>query len=205
MPLTEKQKEFLKLWQQSGKESLAAQVAPETLDKANRTVDVIWFTGIDVPRYNYWTDEPYLLRFDPKGVDLTILNSGAPVADCHQMWCADDQKGRVEKAWVDGKKYMATLRFSRRPEVDGLWMDIEDKIVTKFSMGASILDYEDVQKKDEITVRMVSSWQPFEISIAPIPADFGTDTLAERARTQSEANLAVLNLMTREIEVLNLR
>ena len=69
-----------------------------------------------------------------------MLNNGAPVLDNHEMFGAADQKGVVERAWAEGKNYLATLRFSRRPEVDGLWQDIQDKIIQKFSMGTEILD-----------------------------------------------------------------
>jgi hypothetical protein len=172
-------KEFLKNWQAAGKEELAAQITPETINQDNRSVDVVWFTGADVERYNWMTGQSYTLRFDPKGVDLSLLNNGAPVLDNHWLMGTEDQKGVVDKAWTQDKQYMGTLRFSRRPEVDGLWQDITDKIVSKFSMGVQILQFEDSQpKKGEQMLRLATKWQPFEISIAPLPADFGTTTLS---------------------------
>src|SRR4051812_48777398 len=127
--------EQLKEWQKSGHEALAAQMMPGTLNTDERTVDVVWFTGIDVPRMNYWTGEPYTLRFDPKGLDLSNLNNGAPVLDNHDdISGVNGQKGVVSKAWVDGTQYLATLRFSKRPEVEGIWRDVQDKIIQKFSM-----------------------------------------------------------------------
>jgi hypothetical protein len=172
--------EQLKEWQKSGRnESLAAQMAPETVNAENRTVDVIWFTGIDVQRYSYM-EGPYLLKFDPKGADLSLLNSGAPVLDDHVDYeGAEGQKGVVEKAWVDGSNYKATLRFSKRPEVDGLWQDIQDKIVQKFSMGVELLEITDTRDaNDQLMTRTATKWRPYELSIAPLPADFGTTTLS---------------------------
>jgi phage major head subunit gpT-like protein len=160
-----------------GKEFLAGQeltsINPET-----RTVDCIFFTGIDVPRTDWWTGEKYILRFDPKGGDFSLLNNGAPILDSHSAWGGTaDQKGVVEKAWQDGKDSKATVRFSKRPEVDGLWQDIQDRIVTKFSMGVTSLREEKIQENN-MEVRLVKKWRPFELSVCPVPADFGTTTLA---------------------------
>jgi hypothetical protein len=172
--------EQLKESQKCGREMLSAQMKPETLNTDERTVDIVWFTGIDVPRMNLWTGEPYILRFDPKGLDLSKLNNGAPVLDDHNdLNGVEGQKGVVQKAWVDGKNYMATLRFSKRPEVDGIWQDIQDKIIQKFSMGTEILEKQDISAKgDKTKTILATKWSPYEISMAPIPADFQTQTLS---------------------------
>jgi len=122
--------------------------------------------------------------FDPAGVDLSLLNSGGcPVFDNHNASAgAEAQKGVVERAWALGGKYYATLRFSRRPAVDGLWLDIAGGIVSKFSMGTEILDDHLIGDDDHgVPIRLADRWRPFEISIAPLPADFGTTTLSARA------------------------
>ncbi len=213
-PTAEQLEEGYRKFFESGKDALSAQAAPETINNDNRTVDVVWFTGIDVPRYDWYKDEVYIRRFDPKGVDLSLLNNGAPVADNHCLWSVENQLGRVDKAWVDGKNYKGTLRFSKRPEVDGLWMDIQDKIVTKFSMGVEILDSEDQKRKDDQPlVKLATQWRPYEISIAPIPADFGTTTLSAKGNRPSSQELEEQarrirvghNLRRFEIEVMRLR
>ncbi|MBN1567927.1 MAG: Mu-like prophage major head subunit gpT family protein [Acidobacteria bacterium] len=167
-----------------GREYLAGQEIT-SVDSENRTVDIIFFSGIDVPRTDWWTGQKYVLRFDSKGGDFSLLNAGAPVLDNHP-WNANSsaQKGKVEKAWQEGKLSKATLRFSKRPSVDEIWQDIEDKIITKFSMGVSILA-EEKFVENNMEIRLAKKWQPFELSIAPIPADFGTTTLAAE---QSDLN-----------------
>ena len=159
------------------REFLAGQEI-SSIDAEKRTVDIIFFTGIDIPRTDWWTGEKYVLRFDPAGGDFSLLNNGAPVLDNHSMWDGStSQKGRVEKAWQDGKDSKATLRFSKRESVNELWADIQDKIITKFSMGVQILREEKINEGNQ-EIRLAKQWQPFELSIAPIPADFGTTTLA---------------------------
>lgn len=189
-------KEELKKWRESGRDFLAADMipmppadegGPATADDERRTVDVCWYTGIDVPRIDWWTGDQYMLRLPPDGADLSVLNSGAPVLDHHMTYdgASESQKGKVEKAWVaDSGNYLATLRFSRRPECDGLWTDIRDGIVTKFSMGVELL--ETVEQRDaagKLIMKTATKWRPFEISTEPIPADFGTATLSAEPAT----------------------
>ncbi|MGO9008598.1 MAG: hypothetical protein ACLQPN_00730 [Bryobacteraceae bacterium] len=174
-----------------GREYFAATTTPSTINDDQRTVDVVWFTGIDVPRSSW--DGPYIRRFDPKGVDLSLLNNRAPVFDNHSTQDGtESQKGVVEKAWVDGNLYKATLRFSKRPAVDDLWRDIKDKVVCKFSMGVEILAEHEIKVDGQPRVRLADQWRPFEISCAPLPADFGTDTLTgsgqQAAMTQGPAS-----------------
>jgi hypothetical protein len=205
--------EFLEQWKAAGRRQLLAQITPETINDEQRTVDVIWFTGVDVERYS-WIDGLYMMRFDPAGADLSLLNNGAPVCDNHCMWEIDDQLGCVDRAWMDGTDYKATLRFKRsteltgpRPELDGLWQDIKDKIVSKFSMGVDIL--ESVEQRDQagdLILKTVTSWRPFEISIAPIPADFGTTTLSAQAAPEKDSGIQLAaEIRSREVEVLRLR
>lgn len=196
--------EFLKTWRESGHEALAASLTPETLNTDQRTVDVVWFTGADIPRYDWWTGMSYTLRFDPKGADLSLLNNGAPVLDNHSSWeGAAGQKGKVEKAWTDDGLYKATLRFSKRPEVGGLWTDIQDKIVTKFSMGVEILESIEKRNKDgNLEMRTATKWRPFELSVAPIPADFGTTTLSAESSTNDVSQRASAQL-TKEVPIMD--
>lgn len=157
---------------------MAAQ--PGTLKEAERTVDCLFYSGADVARSGPY-GEPYTLRFDPKGADLSLLNNGAPVLDSHSTFegCGA-QLGKVERAWERGGKYYATLRFSRRkdPKTEGVWTDIKDGILTKFSMGVELLETTDQRDKSgNLEVRTAKKWRPFEISVVSVPADFSTTTL----------------------------
>jgi hypothetical protein len=188
--------ERLRQLRESGREFLAAPRTPVTANAETRTVDVCFFTGTPVNRVDWWTGDQYVLEFDPSGCDLSLLNSGAAVLDDHDD-CdgAAGQMGVVDRAWQDGGQYFATLRFSKRPEVDGLWGDLQDGIVNKFSMGVELLDVtEERNQAGQLIKKTAKRWRPFEISVAPIPADFGTATLSrqgvvERATAQEEARV----------------
>jgi hypothetical protein len=165
------------------REHLSAAISPSTMNAENRTVDVVFFTSPDIQRYDWLKGDEYILRFKSAGADLSLLNNGAPVLDNHESFGgAADQKGVIDKAWQESSDFMATLRFSKRPEVDGLWRDIQDKIVQKFSMGVNLLAKSELPlEKGKLRVVEVTKWQPFEISTAPLPADNNTRTLAEEA------------------------
>jgi hypothetical protein len=186
-------------------EFFAATTAPKTVNDAERTVDVIWYTGVDVPRQS--GSGSYIRRFDPGGVDLSVLNNGAPVFDDHNTYDGTEaQKGVVQRAWVDraSGNYLATLRFSKRPAVDGLWRDVKDGIVRKFSMGVEIVAEHNESGKGT-PVRIADKWRPFEISCAPLPADFGTDTLTGgRAKPRLQWRIE-LQQRIREMDILRLR
>lgn len=202
--------EILKRWRETGREFMAADdtgIVPTSINDENRTVDIVWYSGADVPRMDYWTGERYMLHFDPAGADLSLLNNGAPVLDDHDSYegCAG-QCGVVVSASMQGTDYVATVRMSRRPEIDGLWQDIKDKIVTKSSMGVEILEMTDTRDGDgKLMTRIANMWRPFELSFTPIPADFATTTLSAQSGIRKPASSQLANHRFLDVEILRLR
>lgn len=171
-------KEFLKQWRESGREELVAVPTPETIDDATRSITILWYTGASVPRYDWWSDSTYTLEFDLAGADLSYLNNKAPVCDNHRLSRVEDQLGVVVKAWQETNNYLARLQFSMHTDLDRLWDDIKRGIVSKFSMGVELLETTDIRDQNEKLLRRTATlWRPFELSVAPIPADWGTATL----------------------------
>ena len=153
-----------------------AFVVPASIQDESRTVDVTWTTGAGVPRYDYRRGEMYLerLSLDPKHVDLARLNSGAPVLDGHSGYSVRMQFGVV----VDGSARLepgggrATLRFSKRADVEPVWGDIKDGIVRNVSNGYVVYRYEESREPGiDMPIRTAVKWQPYEISMVPMPAD----------------------------------
>jgi hypothetical protein len=184
-------------------ERLTAGLSPNSANSVLRTVDCIFYSGADADRYSD-LEGKYVLRFDPAGADLSLLNNGAPILFNHECWRARDQLGRVVQSWQRSGVFMASLQFKRstgltgpRPRLDGLWQDITDKIVSKFSMGVQIVESVDQRDRSgQLQVRTANAWSPFEISIAPIPGDFATDTLSG-----GRPNAAALDLARRQREL----
>jgi len=194
--------EQLRKWRDSGRELLAAAATPSTINADQRTVDVVFYSGAPVQRIDPMTGDPYLLAFDPAGADLSWLNNGAPVFDHHANAGAASQMGVIERAWADATgKYLATLRFSKRPELDGLWGDIAGGIVGKFSMGVELLSTTE-QRDDtgKLTTKTATAWRPFEISTEPLPADWQTTTLTRASAREGASMNETTNMNTSTAE-----
>ena len=74
----------------------------ETIDAEARSVEVVWSTGATVRRTDLWTGKRYdeVLSLDPRHVDLSRLNSGAPLLNAHGAFDLANVIGVVERAWI---------------------------------------------------------------------------------------------------------
>lgn len=150
---------------------------PETLDLESRTVEVVFSTGAPVQRYDDELACLYLeaLSLDPAHVDLTRLNSGAASVLNNHSWYAgvDAVVGVVEAAWVENGEGLARLRFSKVPSVQDTWDKVAEGVLRSVSVGYSVRRYEVIPSENptQPETRLVTDWEPFEISLVAIPAD----------------------------------
>lgn len=157
---------------------LSVRAAIESFDEEARTVDLVFSTGAPVERMDFWTGKRYVetLSLDPAHVRLERLNAGGPLLDSHSSWTVADQLGAVEPGSVvlAKKEARATVRFSRRDAVEPVWQDVRDGIIRSVSVGYRVYTFEETQGKgNALPVRRAIDWEPFEISMVPIPADAG--------------------------------
>jgi len=149
-----------------------------TVNDEARTVDLIFSTGAAVERFDWWTGKRYIekLSMDPAHIRLQRLNAGAPLLDAHSAYSITDQIGAVEQdsARVVKKEARATVRFSRREAVEPIWQDVCDGIIKSVSVGYRVHRFEETAGKDgAVPTRLATDWEPFEISLVPMPADAG--------------------------------
>lgn len=103
--------------------------------------------------------------------DLSILNSGAaPVLKDHDNRI-DSQVGTVVRAWVEGGKGMARLRFSRDATGEALAARVLSGDVTNISVGYDREGMREDGESDGVPVVRVDPWVPREISWVAVPAD----------------------------------
>jgi hypothetical protein len=151
-----------------------AITAPATVDRAARTVEVVWSTGARarnfVPSLGGITEE---LDMSPNAVRMAQLRSGnAPVLNTHRSSDARDVLGRVIAARLEGGRGHARLQFSAAADVEPLWQRIADGTLRAVSIGYRVHRYD--QRPDPASGEMIYravDWEPFEISIVPIPVD----------------------------------
>jgi len=111
-------------------------------------------------------------------IDLSRLNSGAPVLANHERWGSIGDTplagiGAVERAWIEGGRLHADIVLSRRAALADLRQDIADGLVKNVSVSYII--------NERVLTRAggdkgpdeyrVTSWLPTEISLVDIPAD----------------------------------
>jgi len=159
-----------------------ASFEPSTYDSEKRTVQVVFSTGADVQRSDF--EGPYIerLSMDPAAVDLSQL-IGGPVLDNHDRFSSvRSVLGVVTDASVDGRRGVATVQFSERPEVQGIARDVQQGIIRSVSAGYTVQTWQTEKRADGTRIKTATRWTPKEISFTPLAADAG-------ARVRSEVNM----------------
>jgi hypothetical protein len=153
------------------------RLMPETVDTEARTVELVWSTGAMVRRRDYWTGKPYdeVLSLEAGHVDLSRLNSGAPLLNTHGAHDLGQVLGVVERAWVEtgeaGAQGRARVRFSGRADVEPIWRDVEAGIIRNVSVGYSVRRFEITEQEGQVPIWRAVDWQPMELSAVPVGAD----------------------------------
>ena len=108
--------------------------------------------------------EEEILVMHPTNVELHTKD--LPLLENHDH---SKQIGIVEDIRFVGKKLMAKIRFASDEHSQTLRKDVDDKIRQNLSIGYRILDYFYENGK-----KMVNKFSIHEVSLVPIPADFGS-------------------------------
>ncbi len=160
----------------------AATFEPSTFNKDKRTVGVVFSTGADVMRSDF--EGPYVerLSMESAAVDLSQL-IGGPVLDNHDRFSGVRAiLGVVETAAVDGQRGVATIRFSERPEVQGIAADVQAGIIRSVSAGYTVQTWRTEKRSDGTRIKTATQWTPKEVSFTPLAAD-------PAAKTRNEVNM----------------
>ena len=135
------------------------------VDEENQTVELAFSSEFPVER-GYGME---VLEHSVKSVKLDRLNNGAPLLVNHS---ADDQVGVAEAARGDGDKTGRALgRFGNSERAKEIYRDVVEGIRRSVSVGYYILQSKREERDGVETVR-ATLWEPLEISLASIPADY---------------------------------
>jgi hypothetical protein len=156
-----------------GKQHFRATFDKNSINVDKRTVDVVFATERAVMMYN-WNIGLFneVLICDESAGDLSRLNNGAPLLDTHRKGSVKtDGLGVVERAWFDNGVGRATVRFSKRVDVETVWQDVQDGIVTGVSVGYDVYQYETTEEVGKLPLYRATKWAASEISLALVQAD----------------------------------
>ena len=150
-----------------------AEVVSQTINESDRSVELVWTTGhrdLRVP----FLDEPFFeeLSVSKDSVRLDRLNNGANLIDSHDDGSVRGVLGVVQKAWVDGGKGFARVRFSERPDVEGIWQDVKSGIIRNVSVRYRVHKFtEDKREGEKFRTFTAVDWEPMELSLVSVPFD----------------------------------
>jgi len=178
------------------KHQIRALVAEGTLSEENRTVDITWTTGSKGLRRTWGGDYYEELSLDPSHVDMSRINDAAPLLAAHDDSSLDSVVGVVERAWLEGGKGGATVRFASDDISERVFRKVKDKILRNISVGYQVRKYDDVSSEgDKVPTLRAVDWQPMELSIVPIGFDSGA-----KVRKEETENLNEVEISTRSLE-----
>jgi HK97 family phage major capsid protein/HK97 family phage prohead protease len=141
----------------------AAQV--RKIDAEARTVELAFSSEVEVQRW-YGLE---ILDHSPGAVVLDRLQDGAPLLVDHEC---EDQVGVVESVSIDAdRRGRAVVRFGRSERAEEIFRDVQDGIRKHVSVGYIVHDAKLTEERDGVDVWTITSWEPYEISIVPVPAD----------------------------------
>jgi len=166
-----------------------AEGKPALFNKETRTAELVWTTGATVKRSGWFDEWNETLSLDTGAVRMDRFNGGSvPVLKNHDSRDIANVIGVVERAWIDQGEGRATVRFSDRPDVEGILRDIENGILRNISVGYKIHQLKETTlESDEIRSFVATDWEPLELSVVPIPADAAAGFRAEgRSDNQCE-------------------
>ena len=159
---------------------------PETVDRENRTVEVVMTTGESGKRYDWRSDRYYLeeLQIDDKSMRTARLKKGLPLIADHSRYSGiRGVLGTTESYRFENGELIGTLRFSKREEVQPIFDDVADGILRHVSLGYKVHKYERIRGKNEgelDTYRAVDL-EPLEISLVQVPFESTNGVRGERA------------------------
>ena len=161
----------------------AAQFDQATIDVEARTVELSFSS--EEPYERYFGFE--ILGHSPGECNLDRLNNRAALLVCHDR---KDQVGVIEKAWIgQDRKGRALVRFGKSARAEEIFQDVIDGIRSTSSVSydpvnMSLVKSESVSGgKTTIDTYRVTSWIPLEVSLEPVPADYGVGVGREKEET----------------------
>lgn len=173
------------------KSQTRAEFDISSVDKENRTIDLVWTTGFKGLR----TTRSGFQYYEELEVSREAINTsrlvGNPLLAAHDTTSLDSVIGVIEDVRIDPilKEGRSRVRFANDDFSDRVFQKVQDKILRNTSVGYNIDEFVDATNKgDVIPTYRVKRWTPLEISLVPIGFDPGAQIRAQENETEIEIN-----------------
>lgn len=133
----------------------------------------------DVYELSFSSEEPYerwwgieILGHKSEEVDLSWMTSGrAPLLVDHEVR-VDSTVGVVSKAWVEGGRAKALVRFGQSTRAQEIKARVDAGELSNISVGYRIEEMQLVKsEKNGPSTYRATKWKPHEVSLVAVPAD----------------------------------
>lgn len=172
-------------------ENLVRVRAEEEEGGAADRYELTFASEIPVRRESWWSGEVWyeILSHNPEDVDLSRAEEGLPFLQSHERMIV---LGSLTDVGVgDDRRSHAILGFSSIPVAVDQKTLVDEGHVKTVSVGYRITGMDLESKDDDGIATYRCKWMPYEVSLEPIPADFGVGigrALGEDgARSEDEA------------------
>lgn len=163
--------------QQAGKFYTRAVVDTTALVDTSdeRSFWVVFATENPVFRKGWEESFHEILICQPENIRATRLSEGAvPLLNNHdQSDGVQGQMGRVVEYSIEEGRCLARVLFSSQEKFAGIWQDIKAGVIRSVSTGYKVYKYQrEVMANSPVPDYKAIDWEPLEISLSPVPADF---------------------------------
>ncbi|MBA2434875.1 MAG: phage major capsid protein [Pyrinomonadaceae bacterium] len=141
-----------------------ARISRRGIDEHARTAELS-FASPDPYERSFGIE---ILDCTSTAVNLSRLNNGGNLLVDHDV---KDVVGVVERAWCDGGKARALVRFGKGARASEVWSDVSEGIRSNVSVGYQVDELQESGKQGGQKVFRATRWTPLEISIVSVPAD----------------------------------
>ncbi len=143
-------------------------------------------------RYDWWDGETYIEELDPKGAILTELRT---FFKDHNP-SVDNAIGRVENLRIDGGEIKCDVVFGSDEDSLKVFQKYAEGILTDVSIGYTIEEVIETEKKGELTHVMVTKFTIMELSA--VWKGFDSGAIASRKKEQASQETDGSNLIQSE-------
>lgn len=129
-----------------------------------------------------------------------LVDQKCPLLLDHDM---TKQIGVIEKAYIEGDKLKAVVRFSKNEFAQSILSDVKDGIRRNVSFGYIINEYKTEKVEGQPDNVYITNYEPYEISIVSCPADstvgYKRNLEEDEHMKKSKKNIKEEKISTKEI------
>lgn len=141
-------------------------------EEAARGYALTFASDVPIRRRDWWSNEVYyeILSHEPENVDLSRAENGLPFLNSHDRHVV---LGSVSDIRIEGGRSHGEAGFSSIPIAQEKQTLVDEGHVRTISVGYQVLSVVSMTEDEDGIATYVYRWMPMEISLEPIPADFG--------------------------------